>query len=68
MIVKNVNSKATLLDLCTMEFRIPEAVYIDILVEMCLTLYHLWKPHDIKHAIGCDNVKLFADDTFFFQE
>ena len=22
--------------------------------------------NDIKHAIGCDNVKLFADDTFLF--
>ena len=22
--------------------------------------------NDIKHAIGCDNVKLFADNTFLF--
>ena len=30
--------------------------------DLCYFLYI----NDIKHAIGCDNVKLFADDTFLF--
>ena len=28
--------------------------------------YFLLYINDIKHAIGCDNVKLFADDPFLF--